>query len=309
MGMARADRSGRVGNGRQVYRRTCRYALAIVLLGLGAAPAFAQPSRPLSVPAPGAVATAQIPMLRDAGVDQRLNSPVPLDTPFVDEAGRDVRLGQFFSTRPVVLVLAYYECPVLCGQIINAVASSITPLDFNAGTEFDVLVVSFDPGETPGMAAAKRDAFVKRYGRPGSASAIHFLTGRQSSIDALTQAVGFRYKYDPAIDQFAHPSVVTVLTAEGRVSRYLFGIEFAPRDLKFALIDAAKGGIGSVVDQAVLFCYMYDPETGRYGLAIMTAVRAAGLLTLGGLGAFILMTLRRDRKQDRAAKLAATGTR
>lgn len=183
------------------------------------------------------------------------------------------------------------------------------PLDFNAGKEFDVLVVSFDPGETPAMATAKRDAFLKRYGRPDTAGAIHFLTGRQASIDALTAAVGFRYKYDPAIDQYAHPSVVTVLTPEGRVSRYLFGIEYAPRDLKFALIEAAKGQIGSAVDQAVLFCYMYDPETGRYGFAVMTAVRAAGLLTLAGLGAFILMTLRRDRRQDSAAQSAATGTR
>ena len=283
--------------------------LGLLVGGLGVASAAAQPSRPMSVPAPGSAATAQIPMLKDAGVDQRLDNRVPFDAEFVDETGRTVRLGQYFGARPVVLVLAYFECPVLCGQIINATASSIVPLDFSAGKEFDVLVVSFDPGETPAMAAAKREAFLTRYGRPASAASIHFLTGRQASIDALTSAVGFRYKYDPAIDQYAHPSVVTVLTADGRVSRYLFGIEFAPRDLKFALMDAGQGNIGSPVDQAVLFCYLYDPETGRYGLAIMTAVRAAGLLTLGVLGAFIVMTLRRDRRQDSAATSAATGTR
>lgn len=286
-----------------------RASLVVGLLVAGAVSVSAQFSRPLSTPAPGEAATTQIPMLRDAGVDQKLDSQVPLDAVFSDEAGQDVRLGDLVKGRPVVLVLAYYECPVLCGQVISATAASIVPLDFTAGKEFDVVVVSFDPGETPAMAAAKRETFLTRYGRPGSEQAIHFLTGRQASIDRLAESIGFRYAYDPKIDQYAHPAVMTVLTPAGRVSRYLFGIEFAPRDLKFALIDAAEGGIGSVVDQAVLFCYMYDPVTGRYGLAIMTAVRAAGLLTLAGLGAFILVTLRRDRRQDSAASKAATGTR
>jgi protein SCO1/2 len=286
-----------------------RAGLVVGLLVAGAVSVSAQFSRPLSTPAPGEAATTQIPMLRDAGVDQKLDSQVPLDAVFSDASGTEVRLGDLVKGRPVVLVLAYYECPVLCGQVISATAASIVPLDFTAGKEFDVVVVSFDPGETPAMAAAKRETFLTRYGRPGSEQAIHFLTGRQASIDRLTESIGFRYAYDPKIDQYAHPAVMTVLTPAGRVSRYLFGIEFAPRDLKFALMDAAEGGIGSVVDQAVLFCYMYYPVTGRYGLAIMTAVRAAGLLTLAGLGAFILVTLRRDRRQDSAASKAATGTR
>jgi protein SCO1 len=286
-----------------------RASLVTGLVLAGVLSAAAQPSRPLSVPAPGSPATEQIPMLRTAGIDQKLDSQIPLDAVFSDEAGREVPLGRYFGRRPVVLVLAYYECPVLCGQVINATASSIVPLDLSAGKDFDVVVVSFDPGETPAMAVAKRDSFLARYGRPTAADGIHFLTGRQASIDALTNAIGFKYNYDPAIDQYAHPAVITVLTTEGHVSRYLFGIEFAPRDLKFALIDASKGAIGSVVDQAILYCYMYDPETGRYGFAIMTAVRAAGLLTLAGLGAFILVTLRRDRRQDSAASSAATGTR
>ena len=284
-------------------------ALAAVLaLGVFAQPASAQPSQPMSVPAPGSPATAAIPMLRTAGVDQtRLGTRVPFDATFVDEAGREVRLGQYFGQRPVILVLSYFECPVLCGQVINATASSIMPLDFQAGREFDVLVVSFDPGETPAMAAAKRDDFIKRYRRPETASAIHFLTGRQESIAALTDAVGFRYNYDAAIQQYAHPALITVLSPEGRVARYLFGIEFAPRDLKFALIDASAGKIGTAVDQAVPYCYLYAPETSRYGFAIMSAVRAAGLPTGVRLGPFILVHLRRERRQARAVESAATG--
>lgn len=285
--------------------------LGLGLAAVGVVPVSAQPTRPLSVPAPGSPATQQIPVLRDSGIDQtKLDSQVPLDAPFVDEAGRDVRLGDYFGHgRPVALVLAYYECPSLCGQIINATVGSMMPLTFDAGRDFDVLVVSFDPGETPAMAASRRDDFLRRYGRAGTESGVHFLTGRQASIDALTASVGFKYAYDEAIDQYAHPSVLTVLTPEGRVSRYLFGIEFASRDLQFALIDASDGGIGSVVDQAVLFCYLYDPTTGTYGFAIMTAVRAAGLLTVAALGAFILISLRRERRQASAVKSAATGIR
>ncbi|MEO7191859.1 MAG: SCO family protein [Vicinamibacterales bacterium] len=283
--------------------------LGLSLLLLTATASVAQMSAPMSVPPPGLAATAQIPMLRDVRIDQKLDNPVPLDVPFVDESGRTVKLGDYFLKRPVVLVLAYYECPMLCTQVINATVSSMKPLTFNANEEFNVLVVSFDPGETPAMARAKRDDFLKRYARPGHDDGIHFLTGRQSSIDALTDAVGFRYAYDKAIDQYAHPAVMTVLTPKGHVSRYLFGIEFAPRDLRFALIDAASERIGNIVDQAMLFCYHYDPETGTYGFAIMTAVRIAGLLTVGGLGTFIFVTLRRDRRQARAVASTAAGTR
>jgi protein SCO1/2 len=291
-------------------RSPLRTVLAsLALAGLAAISARAQPSAPLSVPPPGNPATAQIPMLKNVGIDQKPGSVVPADIPFTDESGREVRIGDYFGARPVVLVLAYYECPVLCTQVINGVVSSMLPLTFDAGREFDVVVVSFDPGETPAMAQVKRTDFLKRYGRPGSEAGIHFLTGRESSIAALTQAVGFKYAYDEAIDQWAHPAVVTLLTPRGHVSRYLFGIEFAPRDLRFALIEAADNRIGNVVDQAMLFCYNYDPETGRYGFAIMTAVRIAGLLTLGLLGAFILVTLRRERRQASAVRTAATGTR
>ncbi|MEO8481636.1 MAG: SCO family protein [Acidobacteriota bacterium] len=294
---------------KRVGWRLGRVALVSSMLAAGVVSAAAQPTAPLSVPPPGLAATAAIPMLRDVGVDQKPGSQVPLDTPFVDESGRDVTLAQYFGARPVILVLAYYECPMLCTQVINAAAASIVPMNLVAGRDFNVLVVSFDPGETPALAAGKRESFIKRYGRPGSEAGIHFLTGRQASIDALTKAVGFRYAYDPKIDQFAHPAVMTILASDGRVSRYLFGIEFAPRDLRFALVDAGAGKVGTVVDQAMLFCYNYDPETGRYGFAIMTAVRVGGLLTVLALGSFILVTLRRERRQDRAVKSTATGNR
>ena len=286
-----------------------RMFLNAVLLAVLAAPAWGQPSRPLSAPPPGNPATAQIPMLRDAGLDQRIDTRVPAGLAFVNENGRDVRIGDYFGERPVVLVLAYYECPVLCTQVLNGVSSSILPLTFDAGREFDVVVVSIDPGETPSMASAKRHDFLRRYHRDGAEGGVHFLTGRERAIAALADAVGFRYAYDPRIDQWAHPAAITVLTPEGRVSRYLFGIEFAPRDLQFALMEAAEERIGTVVDRALLFCYNYDPQTGRYGFAIMTAVRVGGLLTVAGLGVFILVTLRRDRRQDSAVKSAATGPR
>jgi protein SCO1/2 len=286
-----------------------RSLLSLALIAGAAVPAFAQVTKPLSVPPPGQPATAVIPALRDVGIDQKLDARVPLDLPFVDDAGRDVRLGDYFGERPIILVLSYYECPVLCTQVLNGVVSSMLPLTFTAGQDFEVVAVSFDPGETPGMARGKRDDFIRRYGRPGSERGIHFLTGRESSIAALTSAVGFKYAYDEKIDQYGHPAAITLLTRDGRVSRYLFGIEFAPRDLRFGLIDAAENRIGTVVDQAMLFCYNYDPETGTYGFAIMTAVRLAGLLTLAVLGSFIVMTLRRERRQRPAVGSTATGIR
>jgi protein SCO1/2 len=198
---------------------------------------------------------------------------------------------------------------MLCTQVVNGLAGSLDALTFEAGRDFDNVAVSFDAGETTAMARERRTAFLKRYSRPGSERAVHFLTGREESIRALTNAVGFRFKYDPAIDQFAHPAVLTVLTPGGRVSRYLFGIEFAPVDLRLALVEAADHRIGSVIDQMLLFCYHYDPESGSYGFAITNLVRLGGILTVLGLGAFILTNLRRERRQAKAVSGTATGTR
>jgi protein SCO1/2 len=270
----------------------------VLALAAGAAPALAQPSGPKAIPPPGRAATEQIPILREVGIDQKLDSRVPLDLEFVDAAGRTVTLSDFFGSRPVVLALVYYECPMLCTQVLSGLVGSLEALEFTAGEDFEVVVVSFDPGETPALAAEKQATYEGRYRR--SDGGMHFLTGREASIRPLADAVGFRYVYDEATDQWAHPAAITVLTADGRVSRYLFGIEFAPRDMRFALIDATDGTIGTVVDQALLFCFHYDPSTGKYGLVVMNLVRLGGVITLLGMGAFILVTLRRERRDRRS---------
>ena len=274
--------------------RTVSIAFGIALLL--ATPALAQPLRPKSVPPPGKAATEQIPILREVGIDQKLGDRVPFDLVFVDESGRDVRLGDLFRDRPVVLALVYYECPMLCTQVLSGLDGSLTALSFSAGKEFDLLVVSFDPGETPAIAADRRKNFINRYRRVGSEGGIRFLTGRQESIAKLADAVGFRYAYDEAIDQFAHPAAITLLTGDGRVSRYLYGIEFAPKDLRLGLVEASEGRVGTAVDTLLLYCYHYDPESGKYGMAIMNLIRLAGVLTVVCLGTFIVVSLRRERR-------------
>ena len=283
---------------------------AVVLVSVCAAPAAAQQSRPMSVPAPGKAASEQIPILKEIGIDQKLNNQVPLDLEFNDETGATVKLRQFFGPRPVVLALVYYGCPMLCTQVLNGLAGSLQGVSFTAGDEYEVVVVSFDPGETPAMAADRKQQFMRRYVRDPKATSIHFLTGREASVKALTSAVGFRYAWDTATAQFAHPAAMTVLTADGRVSRYLYGVEFAPRDVKLALVEASEGRIGSFVEQAMLFCYHYDPERGRYGFVIMNIVRAAGALTVLLIGGWIVLSLRRERRQATAVtETATTGTR
>ena len=268
----------------------------LLLASLVATPALAQPQRPKSVPPPGKAATEQIPILREVGIDQKLGDRVPLDLVFVDESGRDVRLGDLFRDRPVVLALVYYECPMLCTQVLSGLDGSLTALTFSAGKEFDLVVVSFDPGETPALAADRRKNFINRYRRVGSEGGIRFLTGRQESIAKLADAVGFRYAYDEASDQYAHPAAITLLTGDGRVSRYLYGIEFAPKDLRLGLVEASEGRVGTAVDTLLLYCYHYDPESGKYGMAIMNLIRLAGVLTVVGLGTFIVVSLRRERR-------------
>jgi protein SCO1 len=269
----------------------------LVLLVLAIAfPAFAQPQAPRSVPPPGKAAAEQIPILREVGIDQKLGAELPLDLIFVDESGRDIKLGDLFGKRPVILALVYYECPMLCTQVLNGLDGSLNALGLSAGTDFDVIAVSFDPGETPALAAQHRKMFLDRYRRAGAEGGVRFLTGKQDSITRLADAVGFRYAYDQEIDQFAHPAAITLLTADGRVSRYLYGIEFAPRDLKLGLVEASEGRIGTAVDSLLLFCYHYDPETGKYGMAIMNIIRLGGVLTVIGLGAFIFASLRRERR-------------
>lgn len=281
---------------------------AVLWAGAGVVSMSAQRAMPGSS-APGTPAMAPLPILKEVRIDQKLDSPVPLDLPFTDEQGRDVVLGDYFGKRPVVLALVYYECPMLCTQVLNGLFSSMEPVKIDAGRDFDLVVVSFDPGETPAMALAKKAGYVKHYQRPTADAGIHFLTGRQTSIDRLADAVGFRYVYDEAIDQYAHPAAISVLTAQGKVSKYLYGVEFAPLDFRFAVTAAGEGQIGTLVDQALLYCFHYDPATGKYSLAIMSFVRIGAVLTMVGLGAFLFVNLRRDRRQRTAVASTATGTR
>jgi protein SCO1/2 len=244
---------------------------------------------------PGMVSSALPAPLREIGFDQNLDQPVPLDTAFRDETGATVRLGDYFGTRPVVLVFAYYDCPMLCTLVINGLASALDLLSLEPGKDFEIVTVSFNPRDTPAMAAAKKAGYIQRYKRAGAARGWHFLTGEQPSIDRLTKAAGFRYAWDAATKQFAHPSGVIVLTPDGRLARYLFGIEYGPRDLRFALIEASAGNVGSPVDALLLYCYHYDPMNGRYGLAIMRVMRLAGAATVLAIGSFIVVMLRRER--------------
>jgi len=245
---------------------------------------------------PGMPASTVPAPLREIGFDQNLDQLVPLDTPLVDETGRAVRLGDFFGRRPVVLVFAYYDCPMLCTQVINGLASALGVLSLEPGKDFDIVTVSFDPRDTPATATAKKAVYLDRYRRPGAAAAWHFLTGNAASITRLTSAAGFRYVWDDQTKQFAHPTGVIVLTPDGRLARYLFGIEYGPRDLRLALVEASAGKVGTPVDALLLYCYHYDPMTGRYGLVIMRAMRIAGAATVFALGAFIVVMLRREKR-------------
>jgi protein SCO1/2 len=245
---------------------------------------------------PGMVSSALPAPLREIGFDQNLDRPVPLETAFRDETGATVRLGDYFGKRPVVLVFAYYDCPMLCTLVINGLASALDMLALEPGNDFEIVTVSFNPRDTPATAAAKKAGYVQRYKRAGAARGWHFLTGDQPSIDRLTMAAGFRYAWDAGTKQFAHPSGVIVLTPEGRLARYLFGIEYGPRDLRFALVEASAGKVGSPVDTLLLYCYHYDPMNGRYGLVIMRVIRLAGAATVLALGTFILVMVRRERE-------------
>ena len=241
------------------------------------------------------------PILRDVGISQRLGQQLPMDALFLDEEGRPVRLGQYFGKRPVVLVLAYYNCPMLCTQVFGGLVSSLRVLSFDAGKDFDVVAVSFDPRDRPADAAAKKAPYVAEYGRPGAASGWHFLTGSTASIERLTEAVGFRYKYDESLGQFAHASAITVATPGGRLSRYFYGIEYAPRDLRLGLIEASGNRIGSPVDQILLYCYHYDPKVGKYGAVVMNMVRLGGVAAVLILSTFLAVMWRRDFRRDRGA--------
>lgn len=245
--------------------------------------------------------------LKDVGIDQHLNEQIPLDLKFRDESGKEVRLGDYFGKRPVVLALVFYQCPMLCTQILGGMTGSLKTLNFNAGRDFEVVVVSFDPRETPEMAREKREISLTQYARPGTESGWHFLTGDQPSITALTQTVGFRYAYDEQTKQFAHASGIFVATPEGKLSRYFYGVEYAPRDLRLGLVEASNHKIGSAVDQLMLYCYHYDPATGKYGAVVMNIVRLGGVLTLLGMAVLFVLMRRTSRARARTNESLGAG--
>lgn len=250
----------------------------------------------------GMTASDRPAALREVAFDQRLDEQVPLDVRLRDESGREVRLGDYLTDTPVVLSLAYFSCPMLCGLSQQGLASSLKPLQFSVGKEFDVLTVSFDPRDTPEAAREKKREVLARYGRDGAADGWHFLTGDAAEVERLTHAVGFRYQYDEKRGEYAHPAGIVLLTPDGRIARYFFGIDFSPRDLRLGLVETAERRIGSVVDQVLLFCFHYDAAMGRYSAIALNSVRVGGVVTVLAMVALIGGALLREASRRRAAR-------
>jgi protein SCO1 len=235
--------------------------------------------------------------LRQVGLDQRLHEFIPLDLPFWDETGKPVLLGDYFDRKPVILTLAYYDCPNLCTLVLNGLVSTLRTLSLTIGEDFNVLTVSINPSDSPAIAAARQAQYIRSYGRADAANGWHFLTGQPDAIQRLTQAVGFRYTYDAAQEQFAHAAGIMVLTPQGQLARYFYGVEYAPRDVRLGLVEATGSKIGSPIDQLLLLCYRYDPQNGTYSLVVLRALRLASLATVVVLGAGIGMLLYRERRK------------
>ena len=241
-------------------------------------------------------AGSKIEAVAGISIEQKLNEQIPLDLNFLDATGQRVQLRDYFGEKPVILSLVYYECPMLCSMILNGLLRSLNTLSFDVGDEFNIVTVSFDPKETTKLAMGKKKSYLSKYGRLDAEKGWQFLTGNESSIQQLTEAVGFNYKYDPETNQFVHASGIMVLTPQGKHSRYFYGVEYPAKDLKFGLMEAANNKIGSAVDQLLLYCYHYDPVTGKYGMVIMNVIRISGTATVLVLAAFMVVMFRRDRK-------------
>ncbi len=273
-------------------------AIAAVMLALGLPASAQNMSRGILSPP----ASQRPPGLKHVGIEQHLNDQVPPNLTFLDESGKTVRLGDYFGKRPLILNLVYYQCPMLCGEVLSGLESALRVLKFDVGKDFDVLTVSFDPRETPQMAAAKKAEYLKRYNRPGADQGWHFLTGQQGSIDALTNAAGFQYEFDPKLGQFAHATAIMILTPEGKIAQYYYGVEYAPKDLRLGLVQASQNKIGNVVDEVLLYCYHYDPDTGKYGAIVNRILKLSGAATILVLGAFLALMFRIGSPGNRAAK-------
>jgi protein SCO1/2 len=242
---------------------------------------------------------AQPPMLRDVGIDQKLGAPLPLELSFRDENGENAPLQKYFTEKPVILAFVYYECPMLCTQVLRALSSAVRVLTLEPGADFEIVLVSIDPRETPAVAASRKTSHFA--GDPAEAAGWHFLTGDESQVRRLADAAGFRYAWDEATQQYAHPAGLVVLTPDGRFARYLFGIEYAPRDLRLSLVEASEGALGTAVDAFLLYCYHYDPLSGGYGLVIMRTLRLAGVATVLAIGGFVVVMLRREARSPKPA--------
>ena len=257
------------------------------------------PSSPLygARPSSGNPSTGLPEALQEVKIEQKLDQQLPLDLVFRDESGREVKLGQYFGQKPVVLAFVYYDCPMLCTQVLNGMVTSFRVLPFEVGKEFDVVTISFDPRETPELAQKKKNVYVNYLPekmRARAAAGWHFLTGDEANIAKITDAAGFRYRYDEKTQQFAHASAIMVTTAHGKLSRYYYGIEYPARDLRLGLIETSANKIGSPVEQLLLYCYHYDPATGKYGLVVMRVMRIAGVITLLGIAAMLLLMKARN---------------
>ncbi|MGH7899255.1 MAG: SCO family protein [Candidatus Binatia bacterium] len=265
----------------------------VCVLWAGASTVFASGGQPIV----GLTADQRPAALREVGIDPHLGGWIPSDLVFRDESGKTVSIGDYFGTRPILLSLNYFHCPMLCPMVFEGLVRSLRPLSWNIGGEFTIVSVSIDPRETPEIAAAKKRKVVDDYARAGAAESWSFLTGDAASIERLTAAAGFRYTYDAANDQYAHAAVLLVLTPQGQISRYLYGLDYAPRDVRLALVEASGNQIGTITDQILLFCFHYDPATGKYGAASMLAVRLGAIMTVLGLAGFVLSQWRRERSK------------
>jgi protein SCO1 len=263
--------------------------MALMLASTGVAQ-----SQPTTTGLPAAAVPAQ---LRDVGFDQHLNHMLPLDVTFKNEQGHTVTIGDYFGRRPVVLSFVYYGCSMLCVQSLSSLAATLGVLSENPGDDFEVVSISIDPRETPALALEKKVHYVERSGKPSIAHGWHYLTGTERDIQRLTKAAGFHYAWDEALQQYAHPAGIVIATPQGKVARYLFGIDYGPRDLRLAVLDASEAKISSPLKKALLYCYHYDLATGRYSLAILRVVQLAGAVTVFSLGTLIFVWTRRERRQ------------
>jgi protein SCO1/2 len=234
--------------------------------------------------------------LEGVGIDQHLNEQVPLNLTFKDEQGKTVKLGDYFHNgRPVILNLVYFQCPMLCTEVLNGLTSALRVIRFVPGKEFEVVTLSIDPRETPELAANKKQMYLKKLGNPEAGKGWHFLTGDQAQISELANAVGFHYRYDPKLGQFAHAAGIMLITPTGKVSQYYYGVEYSAKDMRLGIVEASQNKIGSLADQVLLYCYHYDPSTGKYGATITNIIRLAGLATVIVLGSTLVLLFRSEK--------------